>query len=248
MPLAVSAIILAAALVTAFISGIFGMAGGLVLMGVLTALVPVASAMVIHGAIQIVSNGWRAWLLRDHIDWNIFYRYAAGAGLAALGLLAVAWRPDKTAVFLMLGLIPMVVWLPQRIAPLDITRPGQALAAGCLVQALNTLAGVAGPLLDLFFVKSPMTRQAIVSTKAATQVLAHAVKVGFWGTAIMQAASEGQLPPWQLLAAAIPLSMAGTWLGGLVLARMTDVNFKRWMKWLVTVIGVAYLARAAGFW
>ncbi|HRX75404.1 MAG TPA: hypothetical protein P5341_14940, partial [Hyphomonas sp.] len=53
-----AAIILATVLVTSFISGIFGMAGGVIFMAVLTALVPVATAMIIHGAVQIVSNGY----------------------------------------------------------------------------------------------------------------------------------------------------------------------------------------------
>ncbi|MCH2458013.1 MAG: sulfite exporter TauE/SafE family protein, partial [Henriciella sp.] len=87
-----AAIILIATLVTAFISGIFGMAGGLILMGVLTALLPVATAMIVHGAIQMVSNGWRAWLLRKQINWAIFARYATGSVGAVLLLVLLAWR------------------------------------------------------------------------------------------------------------------------------------------------------------
>ncbi|QYI99404.1 sulfite exporter TauE/SafE family protein [Thalassovita mediterranea] len=241
-----AAIILLATLVTAFISGIFGMAGGLILMGVLTALLPVATAMIVHGAIQMVSNGWRAWLLRGQINWAIFARYAAGSVGAVLLLALLAWRPDKTVVYLLLGLTPLMVWVPRKIIDVDIQKRGQAEAAGFIVQALNTLAGVAGPLLDLFFVRTDMTRQAIVATKSATQVLAHLIKIAFWSLPILAAAGEIYIPPLWLFALAISLSMSGTWLGGLVLERMSDINFKRWMRWLVTVIGLVYLARAAG--
>jgi uncharacterized membrane protein YfcA len=79
--------ILATVLVTAFISGIFGMAGGLILMGVLAALLPVATAMVVHGVVQMVSNGYRALLWRKYISWPVFGRYALGS-LAAFGLLS----------------------------------------------------------------------------------------------------------------------------------------------------------------
>ncbi|MGB3625265.1 MAG: sulfite exporter TauE/SafE family protein [Henriciella sp.] len=239
-------VILAATLVTAFISGIFGMAGGLILMGVLTALLPVATAMIVHGAIQMVSNGWRAWLLRSHIDWKVFARYLAGSVVAVILLFLVAWRPDKTMVYLMLGLIPLLVWIPRSLVDLDIQKPGQAEGAAVVVQSLNTLAGVSGPLLDLMFVRTDMTRQAIVGTKAVTQVVAHMVKIAFWSVPLLAASGISAMPPVWLLALAIPLSMTGTWLGGLVLARMNDVDFKRWMRWLVTVIGVVYLARAAG--
>ena len=245
MPLISALIILLATLITAFISGIFGMAGGLILMGVLTALLPVATAMIVHGAIQMVSNGWRAWLLRGHIDWAIFARYALGSVAAVVLLVLLAWRPDKTVVYLLLGLTPLMVWIPKSIVDLNIQKRAQAEAAGFVVQALNTLAGVAGPLLDLFFVRTDMTRQAIVATKSATQVMAHLVKIAFWSAPVVAAAGLSAMPPLWLFALAIPLSMSGTWLGGLVLERMNDVDFKRWMRWLVTVIGVIYLARAA---
>src|SRR5258706_5827949 len=49
---------------TAFLSGLFGMAGGLILIGVLLAILPLPSAMVLHAVTQMASNGWRAFLWR----------------------------------------------------------------------------------------------------------------------------------------------------------------------------------------
>lgn len=241
-------IILAASAVTAFISGIFGMAGGIILMGVLIALpsLSVAGAMIIHGSIQMVANGWRAWLIREHIDWVATRRYALGALIGVAGLFAVSWVPDKQQVYLVLGLLPLLIWMPKRWFHLDIQRRADAIGAGIVVQALNTIAGVAGPLLDIFFVNNAMTRQEIVATKSVTQTLSHIIKVGFWTVPVVSAAGWGAMPPAWFLAAAIPIAMAGTWAGGRVLAIMSDVNFKAWMKWLVTGIGLLMLARAAG--
>ena len=56
------------AVVTSFISGIFGMAGGMLLIGFLLVVLPVPIAMVFHGVIQIAANGWRSWLWRHHIS------------------------------------------------------------------------------------------------------------------------------------------------------------------------------------
>lgn len=248
MSLAAALIILAASAITAFISGIFGMAGGIILMGVLIALpsVSVAEAMILHGAIQMVANGWRALLLRRHIDWTVMGRYSLGALIGVAGLFAVTWTPDKRAVYLLLGLAPLLIWLPTKRLNLDIQRRPDAIIAGILVQGLNTLAGVAGPLLDLFFVRGEMTRQEIVATKSITQMLSHIVKIGFWSVPVVTAAGWGALPPAWFLAAAIPIAMCFTWLGGKVLEKMSDVNFRAWMKWLVTAIGVVMLARAAG--
>jgi uncharacterized protein len=247
MSLTSALIILATVLVTSIISGIFGMAGGIIFMGVLAALVPVAMAMIIHGAVQMVSNGYRAFLWRKHIDWTVFRRYALGSLAAVCLLFALSWRPDKQMVYLLLGLTTLLVWLPKRVVDLDIQKRFQAEGAGFVVQALNTVAGVAGPLLDLFFVRTDMTRHAIVATKAVTQVLAHFVKIVFWSVPVIMAAGWGAMPPAWLIIAAVPLSMLGTTLGGKVLERMTDVNFKRGMKYLVTAIGAVMLMKAAGW-
>ncbi len=241
------AIILFATLVTAFISGIFGMAGGLILMGVLLALVPVATAMIVHGVLQFIANIWRAILLRQHIDWKATGIYAAGGALGILSLLGLAWRPDKQLVFLLLGLMPALIWLPKRLISLDIQKPVHAFGAGFAVQLMNTLAGVAGPLLDIFFVQTSMSRFEIVATKSTTQSISHLVKVAFWTMPLLAAAEEMVLPPLWFFALAIPLSVLGTWMGGRVLARMNDGNFQGWMKAIVSVTGLIYLARAAGW-
>ena len=242
-----AAIILVTVLVTSFISGIFGMAGGIIFMGVLNALVPVAMAMMIHGAVQMVSNGYRAFLWRRHISWAIFRRYALGSVVAVALLFALSWRPDKHTVYLLLGLVAMLVWLPRKLLDLDIQKRFQAEAAGFVVQSLNTIAGVSGPLMDQFFVRTEMTRHAIVATKAVTQVLAHFVKIVFWSAPVIASSGLGALPPWWLILAAVPLSMLGTTLGGKVLDRMSDVNFRRGMKYLVTAIGAVMLMKAAGW-
>ena len=241
-------IILITTLVTSFISGIFGMAGGIILMAVLIALVSVPMAMVIHGGIQMFANGYRAFLLREHIDWSAVGYYCIGAFIGVAALLFISWVPDKRTLYLLLGLTPLLIWLPKERLHLDIRRPAHAVIAGALVQALNTLAGVAGPLLDLFFVRADLSRQAIVATKSITQALSHLIKIGFWSLPIVQAAGWQALPPLWLFAAAIPLSMVGTRLGKRVLEQMTETGFRSWMKWLVTAIGGVLLLRAAGLY
>jgi len=243
--------ILVATLVTAAISGVFGMAGGLLLMGVLASFTPVATAMVLHGFIQIVSNFSRALLWRRHIIWPLIARYAVGIAVALLVITLIPWRPNQTEVFFLLGLTAMLVWIPRSWIEINVERPLQAELCGFLVQTLNTLAGVAGPLLDIFFVKTLLPRQAVVATKAATQVMAHAVKIAFWGFPLISilanpdTAAHAGFPPLWAFAIIVPLSLLGTWLGGRILDRMTDANFRVWTKWIVTATGLVYLAQGA---
>lgn len=146
-----------------------------------------------------------------------------------------------------MGLIPGVLWLPRRWIRLDAAKPAQAFLSGLLVTGANLTAGVAGPLLDIFFVRTELTRHEIVATKAATQVFSHLAKIVVYGAPLI-ASSQSGLPPAWVFAIAVPLSMAGAVLGGQILQRMTDVNFKRWTRWIVTAIGVVYLVQAAQLW
>lgn len=245
MSAAIAALLTLAAFATATLSGVFGMAGGLVLMGVLALLLPVSAAFVTHGILQLVANGWRAWLHRAHVEWRIVGWYALASAVAAAVVALLAFVPAKPILFLLLGLVPSLIWLPKSWLRLDAAKPVHALVSGFLVTGLNLTAGVAGPLLDIFFVRTALGRHQIVATKAATQVFSHLAKIAVFGGLAIGA---GALPPWWLFAIAIPASMAGTALGGLILDRLSDTDFKRWTAWIVTAIGGLYLIQAWQLW
>jgi uncharacterized membrane protein YfcA len=240
--LAAGAFVLVAVLITATVSGVLGMAGGLLLMGVLLLVLPTAVAFVVHGLLQLVANGWRALLHRAHIRWRVIAWYTVGAAVAAALLAVLSWIPSKPVIYLVLGLVPGLVWLPRSWLALDITRPPQAVAAGLLTTGVNLVAGVAGPLLDVFFVRAELGRHAVVATKAATQALAHLAKVAVYG-AVLGAGGPGV--PWLVVLLGVPLSVLGTALGARLLDRMTDATFASTTRWVVTGIGAAYLLQAA---
>src|SRR4051794_18407553 len=60
-------VIVGAVVLTSMLSGVLGMAGGILLMALLVSLKSIAAAMIIHGVVQATSNGSRAWLLRKHV-------------------------------------------------------------------------------------------------------------------------------------------------------------------------------------
>jgi uncharacterized membrane protein YfcA len=243
-PAVTTPILLAAVFLTATLSGIFGMAGGIILMGVFTALMPVSAAMVTHGGTQLVSNSWRAYLHRKHIQWRIIGIYFFGSITAMALLFAVHYAPSKAWVYLLLGLVPLPTWAPKTWFRLDAERPAQALAAGFFVTGMNMLAGGAGPLLDVFFVRTGLTRHQIVATKSATQTFSHIAKIVFYGAPLIAAKGQTGLPPLWFFIAMVPLAMAGGYAGSLVLNRLGDDHFKRLQRWLLTAIGLTYLYTA----
>ena len=244
MSLVTGAFIVTMAFLTAALSGVFGMAGGLILKGALALVLPVSATFVAHGLLQLVANAWRAILHRKHVAWRIVGVYAIGAFVAAGLVGLIALEPTKAGLYLMMGLVPGLVWLPQTWVKVDASRPPHAFIAGVSVTGMNLSAGVAGPLLDVFFVRTALTRHAIVATKAATQVFSHLMKVVVYGAPLLAAGGKG-LPPAWVFAFAVPLSMLGTAAGGLVLDRLSDVNFKRYLRLILTGIGAVYLVQAA---
>jgi uncharacterized protein len=239
-----AAFVVCMAFVTATLSGVFGMAGGLVLMGALAFVLPVQAAFVTHGILQLVANGWRSILHRKYVRWDIVGWYALASLIAGVVVAFLSFTPSKPLLFLLLGLVPGVTWLPQSWINLDAAKPPQAFLSGLSVTGLNLTAGVAGPLLDIFFVRTELTRHAIVATKAATQVFAHLAKIVVYGAPMFAGGGVGMPPLW-VFGLAIPLSMLGTAAGGAILNRITDVNFKRWTRWIVTAVGISYLIQAA---
>ena len=61
----------------------------------------------------------------------------------------------------------------------DVTKTPVGILAGIVVVGTNLLAGVGGPLLDIFFQRVEMTRHQVVATKAVAQFLGHVSKVIF---------------------------------------------------------------------
>ena len=220
-PFAIAAVAMAV-LGASIVSGIFGMAGGMILLGVLLLFMDVAPGMVLFGVIQLASNGWRSALWFRCVDWAIVWRFLAGSTLSFRLMGSLALLPSKATVDLTLGLLPFLADLvPQRVS-LDIARPGVAYAAGALITVLQLLAGAAGHILAVFFQRSPLDRKAVVATKAATQVSGHVYRILYFGTL---AATFDVTIPWWAYLAGIGLSLAGTLLAAAVLTRMSDTGF-----------------------
>jgi uncharacterized membrane protein YfcA len=106
--------------------------------------------------------------------------------------------------------------------------------------SLMLLAGVAGPLLDTYFISGTLTRKEIVATKAVCQIFGHTAKLIYFGGLIASAASVDL----GLAAMVVIASMIGTVAAKPVLERLSEVQYRRWATYIITVIASAYLAQA----
>lgn len=237
------AVIGAAAFLAAFVSGVFGMVGGQILLAVLLYYLPVAAAMTVFSGMMFVNGAWRAVLWRRHIDWSITIRYVAGSILAYAVMMLIAYVPSKPVIYLGIGLLPLLGdLLPRKLAP-DVTRRGMAAFCGFIIMALQIAVGAAGNVLDMFFQASPLSRHVIVATKAITQLFSQAMRFVYFGALLD---SLGEIGPWQYFAVLALVSAAGTSAGGLVLNRLSDSNFRKGTRYLIWALSVIYVGR--GLW
>ena len=233
------------AVVTSFISGIFGMAGGMLLIGFLLMMLPVPVAMVFHGVIQIAANGWRSYLWRHHINWRVVLEFGVGSVFSLVVFSSFAFVPPKWAILMAIGLTPFVALaVPLKMAP-SIERKGQAFLAGAIGGALQLVAGVTGPILDIFYVRTGMTRQVNISTKAAAQVLGHLTKVTYFAGLIADPAGR-DLAQWLVMGYAAVFAIVGTTLSRRFLDRMSDRQFYHWTRRVILAIGTVYIGQ--GIW
>ncbi len=244
------AAVAAAALGTSFLSGVFGMVGGLVLMGVLLLFLPVPAAMTLHAVTQMTANGWRAAVWNQHIMWRVLPGYLLGSAIVFALLALVQFSPPKPWVYLCLGIMPFAARLLPRAHAPEIRRKGMPMLVGALVMALHVLAGVSGAVLDMFFLAKDLDRRLVVATKAMTQSIGHAIKFAYFtfvAVAPLEVESATlsralEVPLW-VYAMAAGLAICGTTLAKPVLHRFSNDSFQTWSRRLVLGIGTVYLAQ-----
>lgn len=226
---------------TSFLSGVFGMAGGMILLGVLLLFFDVIPGMVLFSVIQLASNGWRVLLWREHIRWRIFFLYVAGAALSFILMRWLAFVPDKAFVYLALGSLPFLVEiLPAKARP-NIEWRGVPFVTGFLTTVIQLLVGVGGLFLDIFFQKSMLDRKTTVATKAITQTFGHLLRTAYFGSFL----SFTETVPVAAYGPAILLAVLGASLAPFVLERLTDAGFRVWTRRVIFVVASVYLARGA---
>ena len=253
LPLVTYLLLTFATLATSIISGVLSMAGGMILMGVFGFFLSVPAAMVLHGVAQTVSNGSRVWLHRRHLKWNVLIPYSVGSFIVLAVFVLVTFVPNKAIVFILIGSFPFIALILPRTINLDMQRRPVAFLSGLVVTTAQMLAGASGPVLDIFYVKSSLTRYEILGTKAITQTLGHILKLIYYAYFISLFANSASptaplgegavdLPFW-IYPAVIAAAILGNWLGKQIIEKINDELFKRVGRYVIMVIGVVYIGK-----
>jgi uncharacterized membrane protein YfcA len=234
------ALIGAAVFVAALISGVFGIAGGMIMLGVLLIFFDVPTAMVMFSLLAVTGNAWRVMTWWRYVNWSILWGYSVGAALAVALMGFIAFVPSKAMVYLLLGLIPFALELLPRDRHPNIEWRGAGVLSGFATTAIQLIAGNGGLILDLFFQKSAIDRKTTVATKAICGTVGNVARMAYFGTI---AGIDDSFPLWAFIPAML-LAIGGTMLAPLILERMTDQSFRRWTRTIIFIVSAVYLVRA----
>ncbi len=241
-------------LVTATISGIIGMGGGILLLATLFCFLPVAEAIPLHAAVQLASNGTRLFAFRAHVDRKAVRRFLSGAVPGTLVAGVVLWVLDPFATSPGGEPVPSECWLKILIGAYILAVPykprfRQAVRAGNgerrrdfeIVGVAAGLAaptiGAVGPLIAPVFAQNGYVKENLIATKAACQMLLHVLKIVVYailGTIVIQRFSA-------LLAPMAVAAILGTLLGKRVLRHVSAEMFTLLYRVALTVAGAKVL-------
>lgn len=225
----------AVALVTSVISALAGLGGGIILLAVIAQFHVPATAIPIHGAIQLASNGSRSLILRRDISWRAV---AYGSALIVPGVflgVAVATRVPADATRLAMAIFILVAtWRP---SVLRWDRPGRTergmIPVGAVSGFLSATVGASGPVVSPFYRAITKNHQAFVATAGATQVLSHGAKlVGFSLDGFAFSDHLG------LMGIGIVGVLAGTWIGTNLLHRANERHLAILFKVTLTTLAL----------
>ena len=163
---------------TAIISAVAGMAGGIVLLSIMTFFMSYQTIVPIHGCVQLVSNSTRCWLLRKNISWDIFIPFIIGLPLGTvIAVMLIKSIPSKDYFLLAIALLIFyTLFKPKKMPKLMIPKWCFSFI-GFAVGFLGPLIGATGPMMAPFFLRDDLNKEQVVATKSSVQTMGHLIKI-----------------------------------------------------------------------
>jgi uncharacterized membrane protein YfcA len=226
--------IAAAAFLTATLSGIAGIGGGTILIGIFYAigLAPVV-AVPLHAAVQFFSNASRTLAYARHVHWRAAGWFLLG-GLPAPFVIA-PWAAQANAdwVRLLLSALILVSLLPQRADAKPWPAAPSFVFAGVLNGSVGMFVGATGLFVGRLFLRPEWSKETIVGTLALCQALGHLLKIlGYASVGFTALSSPDLLAP--LAVAVIAGTLAGRKLHDLV----SEAVFRRLFNGILLVLAL----------
>ena len=226
----ITAIITLTAFFTSFISGVFGMAGGVILISVMAQYYPPMILIPLHGVIQLISNVTRTAISIKSVPWKLMIPFGLASPVGAWAASHIVINMSKGTFQMILGIsILLMTWMPQiKKAP---RIPGKFYILGFITTFTSLFTGATGPFVMPFLMKEGLNKEEIIVAQSTCQIFAHTFKILAYMTMGFQI--EKYMP---LLTTTSIVAIAGTVLSKMFLKKIPDKNFEVYMKIILTLL------------
>jgi len=217
MSLLDAGLLVAASLVTSFISAAFGIGGGFTLIALLALLLPPAALIPVHGIVQLGSNAGRVGIMLKQVVWRPVLPFVIGTVIgASLGAMVVVQLPPW-AVQLALGIF--IIWAV--FAKLPPIQQRYILLGGVVSSFLTMFFGATGNFIAAMVKTMNLDPVPHVATHSLMMTFQHLAKVLIFGLIGFQ------FGPYMILIIGMLISgFIGTIIGSRFLAKAGGRYFK----------------------
>ena len=238
-------ILIIAALITSSISAVIGMGGGIILLGIMAILIPEGYMVIaLHGIIQMVSNGTRTFVFRQHLKKNLISEYLFGA-LIGLGLSVIIvyalmqyYEVDSANQIKFDYLKPIIglyiLWYLYLKGAKKEQKNKLFIIVGFISGLVSIFIGAVGPLIAPFFLRKDLTKENVIANKAACQIITHIGKIPIF----MYFFNVNYIEQYTILLPLIISVYIGTNVGKKLLGSISEKTFKIFFKVCLTIIAI----------
>jgi uncharacterized protein len=225
--------ITAVGFLTAALSGVAGLGGGTILIGVLYALgLAPTVAVPLFAAVQFVSNLTRTVAYVKDVEWRAAGWFLLTAAPTPFLIAPFVASANVNVVMLLLAGLILVSLVPtQEGAPI---RPTPAfLLAGFLNGTIGMFVGATGLFVGRLFLRPEWRKETVIGTLALTQTLGHLMRV--LGYASVGFAATQRI---DMLAPLVVAVIAGTFAGKALNRHLDEALFRRLFKAILVILSL----------
>ena len=201
---------------TSFVTAALGIGGGLGLLSVMPAFLPMSAVVPVHGVTQLVSNASRFVFDWRHAEWRLLPAYLAGACLGgAVGYLFIGRVPDLYLSAVLGVFILLCAWtnLVKKLGKLVTGFFSIAFIQTFLSLFVASVGLISQPVL----IKQGLAKNRVIVTHAMQMSVLHGLKVFAFVVA-----GFPFLRYWQIMLVMTVASAAGSYVGGFCRDRIPE--------------------------
>jgi len=219
------------------LSGIAGVGGGTILIGVFYAIgLTTAQAVPLHAAVQLASNASRTVAYFKAVEWRAAGWFMLGCAPAPFLIAPYVPLVNTHIIELVLAVLIIGSLIPGKKADGFLPLRWAYLLAGVLVGSIGMFVGASGLFVGRLFLRPEWRKETTIGTLALCQCLGHGTKLLGYGTVGLGPFTQSELL-WPLVAAVILGTVAGKYLN----QRLSEERFRSLVNAVLLVMSLKLL-------